>query len=93
MADLPLISPDDFKELHLLPRVIFTIGGISFVGAFYLHSLSIGLLGLATLLFGVGMNLAIDAVRHPKWWKWGAIQAAVCALASAGLVIFVVRQH
>jgi hypothetical protein len=93
MADLPVIDATNFKELHLLPRVLFTIGGIAFVGAFYAHSLSIGLIGLATLLFGVGLNLIIDAVMAPKLWKWGIVQAIVCTLTAGYLTFFVVHHR
>jgi hypothetical protein len=88
MSDLPTFGVENFKELHLFPRTIFSIGGISFLGAFYLHSLSTGLLGMAAMFFGVGLNLCIDVTSSTlrKIWTWGIIQAVACGLVAIALV-------
>jgi hypothetical protein len=96
MSDLPYLDAKDFRELHLLPRVIFSLGGIAFVGAFYVHSTWIGLIGLATVLIGVGLNLTVDVVIScaPRLWWWGSHkQSRVTRLpfSSSGILFFTIR--
>jgi hypothetical protein len=52
-----------FKELHLLPRVIFTLGGGLLVAGFFVHpqGLVLALFGGGLVFLGVGLNLLMDS--------------------------------
>jgi hypothetical protein len=49
-----------FRELHLLPRTIFSIGAVCFVGAFFLKSFLLGFLGVGTVFVALTLNFAIN---------------------------------
>ena len=48
-----------FRELHFLPRVIFSIGAICFIGAFFLKLFILGLFGVGIIFIGSTLNLGI----------------------------------
>jgi len=48
-----------FRELHLLPRSIFAIGAVCFVGSFFLKNFLIGFLGVGILFVALTLNFAI----------------------------------
>jgi hypothetical protein len=52
-----------FKELHLLPRVIFTLGTGLLIAAFLVHSpaLALGLLGVGLIFLGVAYNYLLNS--------------------------------
>jgi hypothetical protein len=52
----------DFRELHFLPRVIFSIGTICFVSAFFLKLFILGLFGVGIIFIGSTLNLGIGVV-------------------------------
>ncbi|MGH9712193.1 MAG: hypothetical protein ACRD5M_02720 [Candidatus Acidiferrales bacterium] len=52
-----------FRELHLLPRTIFAIGAICFLGAFFLKQFLIGFLGVGIIFIALTLNFVIGVVR------------------------------
>lgn len=54
------IPPVHFKELHLLPRVIFLIGAVCFIGAFFLKSFLIGFGGIVIVFAALTLNFATN---------------------------------
>jgi hypothetical protein len=53
-----------FKELHLLPRVIFSLGAGLLIAAFFvsIQNLVLALFGGGLVFFGVALNLLMDSV-------------------------------
>jgi hypothetical protein len=49
-----------FRELHLLPRTIFSIGVVCFLGAFFLKSFLLGFFGVGVIFIGLTLNFAIN---------------------------------
>ena len=49
-----------FRELHLLPRTIFAIGAICFVGAFFVKVLVLGFLGVGVIFVALTLNFLIE---------------------------------
>ena len=49
-----------FRELHLLPRTIFAIGAVCFVGAFFLKFFLLGFLGVGIVFAALTLNFAIN---------------------------------
>ena len=49
-----------FRELHFLPRVIFSIGGVLFVGSFFVKEELLGALGIGVIFFACVLNLFIN---------------------------------
>ena len=100
MSDLPSLDLVNFKELHLLPRTIFLIGGLTFLGSFYLHSFGIGLLGLAAIFLAVGLNVFVDYkiankkttdtedARFKRLRAWGTFQMFACVLIAVALICY-----
>ena len=52
-----------FRELHFLPRVIFTLGGIFLVGSFFVKSFILGLFGVGVTLAACALNLFLNSLR------------------------------
>lgn len=65
LADLSPLSY--FKELHLFPRVIFTIGGVLFLGFLFVGNVALVFLGLG-LIFGA---LAFNFMLNSRWYEPG----------------------
>jgi hypothetical protein len=64
LMGMPDFSPlGYFKELHLLPRVMFTLGGGLAIASFFVRSqnLVMGLMGVALVFLAVGLNLLMDS--------------------------------
>src|ERR1700761_8245551 len=55
LSDLSPLSY--FKELHLLPRVVFTIGGVLFFAGLPLKDLDITLFGVGLVFISLGYKL------------------------------------
>jgi hypothetical protein len=51
-----------FRELHLLPRVIFSIGAICFVGSLFVKVFILGLFGVGVIFVGCTLNFAIGVL-------------------------------
>jgi hypothetical protein len=49
-----------FRELHLLPRTIFSIGAVCFVGSFFLRDFLIGFLGVGIIFVALTLNFGIN---------------------------------
>jgi hypothetical protein len=76
-------SPWHFRELHLLPRVVFAIGAIVFAVSLNAKESALTFLGLAFVFTSVGLNLLFDAFHAPQVWKSGIVQGIVmvgCAM-------------
>ena len=52
-----------FRELHLLPRTIFSIGAICFVGSFFLKLFILGFFGVGIVFVGLTLNFAIGVLK------------------------------
>ena len=52
-----------FRELHFLPRVIFSVGAVFLIGAFFVRLFILGLFGVAVIFVGCTLNLGIT------WWQ------------------------
>ncbi len=73
-----------FRELHFLPRVIFAIGGVSFVGAFFVKQPLIGALGIVVIFAACTLNLVINtslAWQASKQTPWALLLQALLSLA------------
>jgi hypothetical protein len=51
-----------FKELHLLPRVVFTIGGSLFFGGLFIKDWRVLLLGTGLVFVAVGYNFFANLI-------------------------------
>jgi hypothetical protein len=49
-----------FRELHFLPRVIFSIGAILFIGSFFVKEELLGLFGIGVIFFASTLNLFVN---------------------------------
>lgn len=87
-----------FRELHLLPRTIFSIGAICFVGAFFIKVFLVGFLGVGlifvalTLNFAIGVLLRTDIYLAKKtfaipWMMLG--QFILCSVITYKLLVLV----
>jgi hypothetical protein len=52
-----------FRELHLLPRTIFSIGAICFVGSFFLKIFILGFTGIGIIFAALTLNFAIGVLK------------------------------
>lgn len=53
-----------FKELHFLPRVIFSIGAVCFIGSFFLKMFILGFIGVAVIFVGCTLNFLINTLAE-----------------------------
>lgn len=53
-----------FRELHLLPRTIFSIGATCFIGAFFIKVFLIGFLGVGIVFSALTINFVINAAMQ-----------------------------
>jgi hypothetical protein len=51
-----------FRELHLLPRTIFSIGAVCFIGAFFIKVFLVGFLGVGLIFVALTLNFAISVL-------------------------------
>jgi hypothetical protein len=84
-------SPWHFRELHLLPRVVFAIGAILFVISLNTKESALAFLGLALVFTAVGLNLLYDALHAPRVWKSGIVQGIV--MVGCAVFCFYVAYH
>jgi hypothetical protein len=92
-----------FRELHFLPRVIFSIGAIFLIGAFFVKLFTLGFLGVGVILAGSALNLVINTllsigryhrdktVGFPWTLFWQAILALALTVITLWLLYFFYR--
>lgn len=56
-----------FRELHFLPRVIFSIGTICFIASFFLKLFILGFFGVGIIFVGATFNLFINILMSIDW--------------------------
>lgn len=76
-----------FRELNFLPRVIFSIGVVLFIGSFFTKLFLLGVLGVGLIFGGSALNLAMTAMLSvcPHWDQkdktpWALILQALLAV-------------
>jgi hypothetical protein len=88
------LPPFHFKELHLLPRTIFVLGGVVFVAACISKQWVVTLLGAGAVLFGVALNYFIVIFKlgyeERKWGLWVDLIIALALSAACVCVAFMV---
>ena len=85
-----------FKELHFLPRVIFSIGVICFIGSFFLKLFILGFFGVAVIFVGCTLNFLINTWRSfdpspAKWYEfldWTAFLQFLLSLVIAWVLLY-----
>jgi hypothetical protein len=91
-----------FRELHFLPRVIFSIGGILLIGSLFVKLFLLGFLGVGLILAGSALNLVINTFLGfsaylqnkagiPWALLWQALLALVLTVATLCLVYYFYR--
>jgi hypothetical protein len=84
-----------FRELHLLPRVIFTVGGVLFLSAVVARELVLILVSLVILFAAVGFNFVLNltwnesAPPYSAHISWGSAWQALIALSIAAACLYV----
>jgi hypothetical protein len=91
MGSEDVSSPWHFRELHLLPRVVFAIGAVVFVVTLIARDSALSFLGLSLVFGAVGWNLLGDGLGARPKWKSGIVQGLI-ALGCAAFC-FCVFQH
>jgi len=61
MSPVDFKPAENFRELHLLPRVIFTIGSALIIGSFFVKSVFLGLCGIDAIFIATLYNLIVDS--------------------------------
>ncbi|MGB2622524.1 MAG: hypothetical protein WAN25_09280, partial [Candidatus Acidiferrum sp.] len=51
-----------FRELHLLPRTVFSIGAVCFIGSFFIRAFLVGFLGVGLIFVALTLNFAIQVL-------------------------------
>lgn len=101
-APMPLsdLSPlSYFKELHLLPRVIFTIGGAFFFGGLFIRDWRVLLFGAGLVFVALGYNFFADLLwreANPPYrirLSWSNLFQGIISLALAAFVLYIVVFH
>ncbi len=90
-----------FRELHLLLRVIFTIGGVLFLSSPFLRDLALCLFSVGIVFAAVALNFLINLTwmepgppyrTHISWESlWQALLSLAIAGACLGLAAY--RYH
>jgi hypothetical protein len=94
LSDLSPLSY--FKELRLLPRVLFTIGGAIFFGGLVIRDWRVLLLGVGLVFVSVGYNFFARLLWHepgPPYSahiSWPNLFQGLLALALGVFVLYVV---
>jgi hypothetical protein len=52
-----------FRELHLLPRTIFSIGAVCFIGSFFLKLFLLGFFGVGIVFAALALNFLIGVIQ------------------------------
>ncbi len=85
-----------FKELYLLPRVIFTIGGAFFFGGLFIKDWRVLLFGAALVFVSVGFNFFFDLYYndpvppHVTRFSWLSLFQGLFALALGAFFLYIV---
>ena len=94
LSDLSPLSY--FKELQLLPRVIFTIGGAFFFGGLFIKDWKVLLFGVGLVLVSVGYNFLFvlyynDPVPpHVTRFSWLNLFQGLLALVFGVFALYIV---
>ena len=94
LSDLSPLSY--FKELQLLPRVIFTIGGAFFFGGLFTKEWMVLLFGTGLVLVAVGYNFIFDLYYndpvppHVTRFSWLSLLQGLLALVLGAFALYVV---
>jgi hypothetical protein len=97
LSDLSPLSY--FKELHLLPRVVFTIGGALFFGGLVIKDWRVLLFGAGLVFVSVGYNFFTGLVWHdpnPPYKahiSWSNLFQGSLSFLLGIFVLFVVVYH
>jgi hypothetical protein len=84
-----------FRELHLLPRVIFTVGGVLFLSAVVARELALVLCSLGFVFAAVGFNFVLNLTwvdQNPPYKShvsWESFFEALIALSIAAACFYV----
>jgi len=89
------VQPVHFRELHYLPRVIFSIGAVLLVGSFFVKNIMVGSTGVAVIFSASFYNLTVDTIL--EWSKqrkpnWIMLIHCVIALVLALGTIYITRR-
>src|SRR5258707_14881782 len=85
-----------FKELYLLPRVIFTIGGAFFFCGLFIKDWRVLLFGAALVFVSVGFNFFFDLYYndpvppHVIRFSWLSLFQGLFALALGAFFLYIV---
>jgi hypothetical protein len=85
-----------FKELHLLPRVIFTIGGAFFFGGLFSKDWRVLLFGAGLVFVSLGYNFFADLIwneanpPHTTRISWSNLFQGLLALTIGASILYVV---
>jgi hypothetical protein len=94
------LSPlSHFKELHLVPRLIFTIGAALFFGGLFRRDWGVSVLGISLAFFSLAYNFAANSMwregappyRLRIWW-WNVFQGLI-VLAMGVFAFYIVAYH
>ena len=94
LSDLSPLSY--FKELQLLPRVIFTIGGALFFGGLFIKEWRVLLFGVGLVLVSVGYNFLFDLYYndpvppHVTRFSWLNLFQGLLALVLGAFALYIV---
>jgi hypothetical protein len=95
--DLPV--PLHFKELHLLPRVIFAMGAIIFVASMIAHDLELTLFGAGAVFAAVAFNFLVVIFKigyedqSPRWLREAGLVLDLILAAALGIGCFYLSAH
>jgi len=82
-----------FKELHLVPRAIFAIGGVFFFSGLVGRNVELILFGIGLIFVALAWNLVLNAFwSHPydgrlQFW-WGGLAQAIPIILVGLLCIY-----
>src|SRR5450432_3442612 len=83
-----LVAAVHFRELHLLPRVVFFIGTVFLIGSFFVKVYLFGFAGVGVMLAATTLNLAIDMLlclalyfKNEHVFPWALLLQSILALA------------
>src|ERR1700678_239907 len=97
LSDLSPLSY--FKELHLLPRVVFTIGGAFFFGGLVIRDWRVLLLGVGFVFLSVSYNFFCGLLWHepgPPYTNhisWPNLFQGLLAFALGVIALYIVVYH
>ena len=79
-----------FRELHFLPRVIFSVGAVLLIGAFFVKEPLLGVFGIGVIFAGSTLNLLINSILAFQESVRKKSRSIPWMLVSPGLIAFVI---